>query len=39
MIDLITPDRWLVAFEDLDIKPDVRARILKANAVAVPGPA
>jgi predicted TIM-barrel fold metal-dependent hydrolase len=28
----ITPDRWLADFEALDIKPDVRPKILKENA-------
>ncbi len=34
---LLTPDRWLKDFEALDIKPDVRPRILKQNAVALLG--
>lgn len=34
---LITPDRWLKDFEGLDIKPDVRPRILKHNAIALLG--
>ncbi len=34
---LITPDRWLADFEALDIKPDVRPRILKHNAIALLG--
>ena len=34
---LITPDRWLADFESLDIKPEVRPRILKQNAVALLG--
>jgi predicted TIM-barrel fold metal-dependent hydrolase len=34
---LITPDRWLADFEALDIKPDVRPRILKQNAIALLG--
>jgi predicted TIM-barrel fold metal-dependent hydrolase len=29
---VITPDRWLADFEKLDIKPEVRPRILKDNA-------
>jgi len=29
---MITPDRWLADFETLDIKPDVRPKILKHNA-------
>jgi predicted TIM-barrel fold metal-dependent hydrolase len=28
----ITPDRWMADFDKLDIKPDVRPRILKDNA-------
>lgn len=28
----ITPDRWLADFEKLDIKPEVRPKILKENA-------
>jgi uncharacterized protein len=32
---LITPDRWLADFEQLDIKPDVRPLILKQNAIAL----
>jgi uncharacterized protein len=34
---LLTPDRWLKDFEALDIKPDVRPRILKQNAIALLG--
>lgn len=34
---LITPDRWLADFEGLDIKPDVRPRILKRNAISLLG--
>ena len=30
---LITPDRWLADFGKLDIKPQVRPKILKDNAV------
>jgi predicted TIM-barrel fold metal-dependent hydrolase len=30
---LITPDRWLADFAKLDIKPEVRPKILKDNAV------
>ena len=29
---LLTPDRWLADFAKLDIKPEVREKILKANA-------
>ena len=32
---LITPDRWLADFAKLDIKPQVRPKILKDNAVRV----
>lgn len=34
---LITPDRWLADFAELDIKPEVRPKILKDNAVRVLG--
>jgi hypothetical protein len=34
---LITPDRWLTDFDTLDIKPDVRPRILKLNAMRLLG--
>src|SRR5246127_4093376 len=34
---LLTPERWLRDFESLDMKPDVRPRILKDNAVRVLG--
>ncbi|GAA1265074.1 4-hydroxyphenyl-beta-ketoacyl-CoA hydrolase [Sphaerisporangium rubeum] len=34
---LITPDRWLADFDTLDIKPEVRPRILKDNAVRLLG--
>jgi predicted TIM-barrel fold metal-dependent hydrolase len=34
---VITPDRWLLDFAALDIKPDVRPLILKENAVHVLG--
>jgi uncharacterized protein len=34
---LLTPDRWLRDFESLDMKPDVRPKILKDNAVALLG--
>ena len=34
---LITPDRWLADFEQLDIKPDVRPLILKDNAARLLG--
>ena len=32
---LLTPERWLRDFETLDLKPDVRAKILKHNAIAL----
>jgi hypothetical protein len=34
---VITPDRWLTDFAALDIKPDVRPRILKHNAARLLG--
>jgi predicted TIM-barrel fold metal-dependent hydrolase len=34
---MITPDRWLADFETLDIKPDVRPKILKHNAARLLG--
>ncbi len=34
---LITPDRWLADFDRLEIKPTVRPKILKENAVRVLG--
>ncbi len=34
---LITPDRWIADFERLDIKPEVRALIMKENAVRLLG--
>jgi predicted TIM-barrel fold metal-dependent hydrolase len=34
---LLTPERWLSDFETLEFKPDVKAKILKANAVKVLG--
>jgi uncharacterized protein len=34
---LLTPERWLRDFETLDVKPDVRPKILKDNAVRVLG--
>jgi predicted TIM-barrel fold metal-dependent hydrolase len=34
---LLTPDRWLRDFADLDIKEDVRPKILKDNAVRLLG--
>jgi predicted TIM-barrel fold metal-dependent hydrolase len=32
---LLTPERWLRDFETLDLKPDVRPKILKHNAIAL----
>lgn len=34
---MITPDRWLADFGELDIKPDVRPKILKHNAARLLG--
>jgi predicted TIM-barrel fold metal-dependent hydrolase len=34
---LLTPERWLRDFDTLDIKPDVRPKILKDNAVRLLG--
>jgi predicted TIM-barrel fold metal-dependent hydrolase len=34
---MITPDRWLADFEQLEIKPDIRPLILKDNAARVLG--
>jgi uncharacterized protein len=34
---LLTPERWLRDFDTLDMKPDVRPKILKDNAVRVLG--
>jgi predicted TIM-barrel fold metal-dependent hydrolase len=34
---LLTPERWLRDFDALDIKPDVRPKILKDNAVRLLG--
>jgi predicted TIM-barrel fold metal-dependent hydrolase len=34
---VITPDRWLADFAELDIKPEVRPMILKDNAVRLLG--
>jgi uncharacterized protein len=34
---MITPDRWLAEFEALDIKPEVRPKILKHNAARLLG--
>ena len=29
---MITPDRWMADFEKLDIRDEVRPKVLKANA-------
>ncbi|WP_435972127.1 amidohydrolase family protein [Streptomyces sp. Qhu_M48] len=34
---VITPDRWLADFEKLDIRPEVRPKILKENAARLLG--
>ena len=34
---VITPDRWLADFDKLEIKPEVRPRILKDNAARLLG--
>jgi uncharacterized protein len=34
---MITPDRWLKDFEQLDIDPEVKPLILKHNAARVLG--
>ncbi len=34
---LLTPERWLRDFDKLDIKPDVRPKILKQNAIRLLG--
>jgi hypothetical protein len=34
---VLTPDRWLADFAALDIKPDVRPLILRANAITMLG--
>ena len=34
---LLTPERWLSDFDKLDIKPDVRPKILKQNAIRLLG--
>jgi uncharacterized protein len=34
---MITPDRWLADFAELDIRDDVRPLILKENAVELLG--
>jgi predicted TIM-barrel fold metal-dependent hydrolase len=34
---MLTPDRWLADFEKLDIRDDVRQRVLKDNAARLLG--
>ena len=34
---LLTPERWLKDFDTLDLKPEAKSKILKANAVKVLG--
>ena len=34
---LLTPERWLRDFEQLEIKPEVRPKILKHNAARLLG--
>ena len=34
---MITPDRWMASFEELDIRPEVRPLILKENAATLLG--
>jgi predicted TIM-barrel fold metal-dependent hydrolase len=34
---LLTPERWLRDFDTLDVKPEAKAKILKANAIKVLG--
>jgi predicted TIM-barrel fold metal-dependent hydrolase len=34
---VITPDRWLADFAKLEIKPEVRPKILKDNAIRLLG--
>ena len=34
---VLSPDRWLAAFDELDIKPEVRPKILKDNAARLLG--
>jgi predicted TIM-barrel fold metal-dependent hydrolase len=34
---LISPERWIESFEQLDIKPEVRPLVMKANAIEVLG--
>ena len=34
---VISPDRWMASFDDLDIKPEVKPLIMKDNAIGVLG--
>ncbi len=34
---VISPDRWMASFDDLEIKPDVRPLVMKQNAIDVLG--
>ena len=34
---VISPDRWMASFDDLEIKPDVRPLVMKDNAITVLG--
>ena len=34
---VISPDRWIASFDDLEIKPEVRPLIMKQNAIEVLG--
>ena len=34
---MLTPDRWLSDFDTLEIKPEVKPRILKDNAARLLG--
>jgi uncharacterized protein len=34
---VISPDRWMASFDDLEIKPEVRPLVIKQNAISVLG--
>ncbi len=34
---VLSPDRWIASFADLDIKPEVRPLVMKDNAIAMLG--
>jgi hypothetical protein len=34
---LLTPERWLRDFDQLELKPGVRAKVLKSNAIRMLG--